>query len=171
MSDGVTIRNAALEDIGGILAIFNEAIVNTMAIWIDEPVDMDERTKWFRDHQSAGFPIIVAVDEAGDVAGYGAYGDWRPYAGYLYTVEHSIYVDPAHQGRGIGAALLKELIGRARAQGLRDMIACIDSGNEGSIRLHEKFGFETKGEFPGVGRKAGQKRDLTIMQLTVDKMK
>jgi L-amino acid N-acyltransferase len=160
------IRPATDADLPAILAIYNDAVLNTTAIWNETPVDLENRSAWMRARTAAGFPIYVA-DEAGRVAGYGSFGDFRPFEGYRVTVEHSLYVDPAARGRGLGKALLTALVDEARRLGKRAMIGGIDGANEVSIALHRKFGFVEVGRLPGVGTKFGRPLELVLMQKTL----
>ncbi|MFC7610415.1 GNAT family N-acetyltransferase [Teichococcus aestuarii] len=79
------------------------------------------------------------------VRGFASYGDFRPFAGYAATVEHSVYVDPAAQGKGIGRALLEALVAHAQGAGLHVMVGAIEAGNAASVALHRKAGFEEAG--------------------------
>jgi phosphinothricin acetyltransferase len=115
-------------------------------------------------HRDAGDPVVVAVDGANAVVGYGSFGPFRPLAGYAATVEHSVFVADGHQGRGVGQRLLDELVARALAQGRRVMVAAVDGGNDGSIRFHRRNGFVEVGLMPGVGTKRGVARDLVLLQ-------
>ncbi len=165
---GMTLLRPAQDaDLDAILAIHNDAIAHSRAIWTDAPVDRAEREEWLQTRRAAGHPVIVA-DVEGVVAGYASYGPWRPKSGYRYTVEDSIYLDGRFRGRGIGGLLLGELIGLARGAGMRVMIADIESGNTASIRLHERFGFEHAGTLRHVGTKFGDRLDLAILQLPLD---
>ncbi|WP_328392148.1 GNAT family N-acetyltransferase [Nocardia sp. NBC_00416] len=162
------VRDARTGDLPEILEIHNKAIVETTAIWDDEPVELDERLAWFRNRTEHGRPVLVA-EVGGAVAGYASYGPWRPKSGYRHTVENSVYIADRFQRRGIGAALLAELIARAGKSGdIHAVIAVIESSNTGSIALHERFGFRTVGVLPEVGRKFGRWMDLTLMQLTLE---
>lgn len=152
----------------GITAIHNHAVERTTAIWDEDPVDLADRARWTDERRAAGFPVIVAVDEAGAVLGFGSYGTWRTRSGYRRTVEHSVYVREDQRGRGLGTQLLTSLIDRARAQGIHVMVAGIESGNVGSIRLHERLGFTTTGTMPQVGEKFGRWLDLSFLQLRLD---
>lgn len=158
------IRDTITEDLPSILAIHNDAITTTTAIWDETEVGLDERITWFDGRLRAGFPVLTAVVD-GVIAGYASYGQWRPKSGYRLTVEHSVYVDKAFHRRGIASALLAELIARARTAGIHAMIAGIESGNTTSIALHDKFGFVTVGQLPEVGVKFDRWLDLTLMQL------
>lgn len=162
------IREARPEDVGGIAAIYNDAVACTTAIWNETPVDAANRRAWLADRQRAGYPVLVAVDEAGVVLGYASFGDWRAFEGYRHTVEHSVYVRSDRRGGGIGKALMQALIARARAIGKHVMVAGIEAGNAGSIALHERLGFERVGLMPQVGTKFGRWLDLAFLQLVLD---
>ncbi|MEU2040634.1 GNAT family N-acetyltransferase [Nocardia niwae] len=161
------IRDATTDDLPAILEIHNANIAASTAIWDTERVGLEERLGWFQARTGAGLPVLVAEID-GALAGYASYGPWRTKSGYRYTVENSVYVDDRFQRRGIATALLTELIDRARRTGaVHAMIAAIESGNSGSILLHERFGFRTVGVLPEVGYKFGRWMDLTLMQLTL----
>jgi L-amino acid N-acyltransferase len=157
------IRDATEADLPDILAITNEAIVNTTAVWTLAPATLEARFGWLKERQGRGFPVLVAEVD-GAVAGFASYGDYRPWDGYLHTVEHSVYVHPRAQGHGIGRALLQTLIERAEGQGKHVMIAGIEAGNAGSIALHRKAGFQQAGVLHEVGRKFGRWLDLLFME-------
>ncbi|MDQ0743208.1 L-amino acid N-acyltransferase YncA [Clavibacter sp. B3I6] len=160
------IRPAEPRDIDDLLEIRNDAILNSTALWTDEPVDRAEREAWFRRAAEEGDPILVAEVD-GAMAGYGTYGPWRRMSGYRFSVEDSVYVHDAHQGRGIGRALLEALVAHARAAGKRAVFADIEAGNTGSIRLHERLGFRRVGLLPGIGWKHGRPLDLAILHLSL----
>jgi L-amino acid N-acyltransferase len=161
------IRTANEGDAEVIADIYNDAVLNTTAIWNEKTVDFLNRIKWMRDRKDAGFPVLVAVDE-GKVLGYASYGDWRPWDGYRHTVEHSVYVHKEARGKGAGVALMAELIQLAQQQGKHVMVAGIESGNEASIALHKKLGFTDVGRMNEVGTKFGRWLDLTFLQLRLD---
>ena len=158
------IRDAIESDLPAILAITNEAIANTTAVWNNTPATLEARTAWMRERQARGFPVLVATD-GGKVLGFASFGDFRPFEGYLHTVEHSIYVAPEAQGRGVGKALLAALVERARALGKHVIVGGIEAGNTASIALHTRAGFVETGRLPEVGRKFGRWLDLVFMQL------
>lgn len=161
------IRDATEDDLPGILAIHNDAVLNSTAIWSVHTVDIENRRAFLRDRQARGFPFLVAADHA-DILGYASFGDFRPHDGYFRTVEHSVYVDRHRRRRGIAAALMPPLIERARALGKHVMIGGIDAANEPSIRLHESLGFERVGLLPQVGYKFDRYLDLLFMQKLLD---
>ncbi|MCK6187284.1 MULTISPECIES: GNAT family N-acetyltransferase [unclassified Pseudomonas] len=161
------IRDATEKDLPAIRDIYNDAVRNTTAIWNEQPVDLANRLAWFTARQAQGYPILVAV-ENDEVTGYASYGDWRPFEGFRYSVEHSVYVHNDQRGKGLGPRLMNALIERARAGGKYVMVAAIESGNQASIRLHERLGFITTGQMPQVGIKFGRWLDLTFMQLALN---
>ncbi|MGY4531741.1 L-amino acid N-acyltransferase YncA [Pseudomonas sp. TE3786] len=163
----MTIRDAIPADLPAIRDIFNDAVLNTTAIWMDATVDLANRAAWFAARAQQGYPILVAIDEADEVVGYASFGDWRPFDGFCNTVEHSVYVRSDQRGKGLGPLLMHALIERAKACGKHVLVAAIESGNTASIRLHERLGFITTGQMPQVGRKFGRWLDLTFMQLIV----
>jgi phosphinothricin acetyltransferase len=161
------IRDAVPADAAAILLIYNHAALNTTAIWNDAPSDLAGREQWLTARGAAGFPVLIAELD-GVVAGFASFGDFRAWDGYRFTVEHSIYVDPARHRAGIGRALLEALIERARVAGKHAMIGGIEAGNAASIRLHESLGFREVGRLPQVGAKFGRWLDLVFLQLTLD---
>lgn len=162
------IRDADLRDAKGITAIYNDAVLHTTAIWNEQTVDTANRMSWLADRNKAGYPVLVAVNEAGDVLGYASFGDWRAWDGYRYTAEHSIYVRADQRGQGIGEVLLRALVERARSSGKHVLVAGIEAKNDASIRLHHKLGFEQVGYLKQVGAKFGRWLDLVFLQMILD---
>ncbi|GMA27492.1 GNAT family N-acetyltransferase [Arenivirga flava] len=161
------IQDADEAHLGGIAAIYNDAVLHSTAIWNERTVDAADRAIWLADRTAAGFPVLVALDEH-DVVGYASYGPWRAFDGFRHTVEHSVYVRGDQRGKGVGRALMKALIGRARTSGVHVMVAAVERGNVGSIRLHEQFGFTHAGVVEQVGAKFGRWLDLAFLQLVLD---
>lgn len=164
----MTIQDAREADLPGILAIYNDAVLNSTAIWNETEVDLANRLAWLAERRAAGFPVLVAQDVAGAVLGYASYGTWRSIEGFRHSVEHSVYVRADQRGQGLGPALLTALIERARAARLHVMVAAIERENAASIRLHERLGFVVTGQMPQVGRKFDRWLDLTFMQLILE---
>ena len=162
------IRHATFDDLEAILEIYNDAVINTVAIWNEQTVDLQDRREWLIQHEDQGYPVLVGVDDNDDVLGYATFGDWRPWEGYRHSVEHSVYVRSDRRGGGIGKRLMRELIDCARTTGKHVMVAGIEASNEGSIRLHKKLGFQEIGTLREVGSKFGRWLDLTFMQLILD---
>ncbi|QVM96230.1 MULTISPECIES: GNAT family N-acetyltransferase [unclassified Pseudomonas] len=162
------LRDAVPADLPGIREIYNDAVLNTTAIWNEQAVDLANRQAWFDARQAQGYPILVAVDAGGQVLGYASFGDWRPFEGFRHTVEHSVYIRSDQRGNGLGPRLMQALIERARACNKHVMVAAIESGNSASIRLHQRLGFTLNGQMPQVGVKFGRWLDLTFMQLILN---
>ncbi|MFG0380808.1 GNAT family N-acetyltransferase [Pseudomonas sp. zbq_18] len=161
----IQISDASEVHLPEILEIYNDAVLNSTAIWNETQVDLDNRRAWLLERRIAGFPVLVARGPQDQVLGYASYGPWRAIEGFRHTVEHSIYVRSDRQGLGIGPQLMEALLERARAAGLHVMVAAIESENRHSIRLHKRMGFEVTGQMPQVGRKFDRWLDLTFMQL------
>lgn len=159
----MTLREAHEDDLPGIVAIYNDAALNTTAIWNETPVDLANRRAWLKDRRDRGFPVLVA-SEGAEVLGYASFGDFRPFEGYRISVEHSVYVAQPARGRGLGRVLVEALFAPARALGKRVMIGGITGGNIASIALHQRLGFQETGRLLGIGTKFGQRLDLVFMQ-------
>lgn len=163
MKSPPSIRPATEADLPAILAIYNDAVENTTAIWNEKPADLDNRKAWFAERTAKHFPVLVA-ERDGAVIGYGSFGDFRPFDGYRVTVEHSVYVAKNARGQGAGETLLSALLAEAKRMNKHNMIGGIDASNTPSLALHVKFGFEEVGRMPGVGEKFGKPLDLVLMQ-------
>lgn len=166
-SGAINIRPATTADGPAILDIFNYAVLETMAVWTETPVSLENRLAMMRDRAVQGYPFLVAELD-GAIAGYASFGDFRHFDGYAATVEHSIYVAPQFHRRGVARALMPPLIEAARRCGKHVMVGAITADNEASIRLHAAFGFEKAGVMPQVGRKFGRWIDLLWMQKILD---
>lgn len=156
------------EHASAILEIFNDAIVHSTALYDYHPRPAESMVKWFEAKRAGNFPVIGAVDEAGELMGFASYGTFRPWAAYKYTVEHSLYVRKDFRGQGLGPKLLEKLIETAREQQVHVLVGGIDMSNEASIRLHEKFGFQHAGTIREAAFKFGRWLDLGFFQLTLD---
>jgi phosphinothricin acetyltransferase len=160
------IRPATVADLERIHAIYNDAILNTTAVWDEAPWPFERRLAWWEEHAGDPTTPVIAADVPGtQVAGF-AYLSWfRPKTGYRFTRENTIYVDPAFHGRRLGTLLMTDLIGRARALELHTLLAIIESTNEASIRLHASLGYTHAGTDRETGFKFGRWLDATTMQL------
>jgi L-amino acid N-acyltransferase YncA len=158
------LRAALPTDVISILSIYAHHVRHGLGTFETEPPDLHEMASRHAQITAAGFPYLVAV-EASAVVGYAYANQFRTRAAYRYTVEDSVYIAPDAQRRGIGKALLAELVARCNAQGLHQMLAVIgDSGNVGSIGVHRACGFEDVGVMKEVGRKFDRWVDVVIMQ-------
>jgi L-amino acid N-acyltransferase len=164
------VHEATERDLAAILAIYNEVIATSTAVYSLEPSTLEERRTWFRSRYSKGFPVLVALDSANnDVLGFASFGEWRgAWPGYRYTVEHTAHVRHDVRGQGVGRALVEALFPRALALGKHVMIGGIDAANDASIRFHERLGFERVAYFREIGHKFGRWLDLVFMQRFLD---
>ena len=160
----MTIRPAAIADLPAITAIYDHAVCTGTATFELDPPDLAEMTRRYRALAENHSPYLVAT-LGGVVGGYAYAGSYRHRPAYRFTVEDSIYLAPESRQRGIGTALLHDLIARSEAQGYRQMIAVIgDSANTGSIAVHMRAGFQMIGTHPNVGLKFGRWLDTVMMQ-------
>ena len=164
----IVIRDAREADLAAMLAIYNDAVLTTTAVYDYKPRSSGQQAAWFKAKQDQGLPVLAAED-GGGVVGFASYGPFRPWPAYLHSVENSLYVAPEQRGRGIGTLLLPALIQRAAERGLHTMIAGVDATNEPSLRLHAKFGFERVAQFREVGWKFERWLDLAFLQLILQK--
>lgn len=158
-----TLDNASRDDLAQILAIYNEVIRNSTAVFSDEEFSPARGQAWFDTKMERGFPLIVARDASG-ITGFGTFGEFRAWPGYRHSVEHSVHVRADRRGQGIGRAMVVELLGRAAASSKHVMIAGIDADNAVSIALHRSLGFTSAGHFHEVAFKFGRWLDLVFLQ-------
>jgi len=163
MTSTISIRKATEADVPSILELVNYEILNTTVLYEYEPRSLEEQLQWFHQKMQDGWPIIVAEHENA-VVGFGTFGKFRERVAYRFSVEHSVYVAHQHHGKGIGRALLTELVVSATNGGYHTMIAGIDSSNAGSVEFHRKLGFTEIGTFSEVGYKFDRWLDVTFMQ-------
>ena len=163
MSD-VEIRPASAADLPAITEIYDHAVSYGTATFELIPPDLAEMSHRFKTLADGGFPYLVAVLD-GRAIGYAYAGPYRPRPAYRFTVENSVYLQPAIHRRGIGLQLLQRLIAECEARGYRQMIAVIgDSANAGSVGVHARCGFAMIGTHPDVGFKFGRWLDTVMMQ-------
>src|SRR5579872_2947753 len=106
------LRDATEPDLQGLLAIYNEVLATSTAIFSSVPVTLEDRYAWWRGRTASGYPVLVAADDSG-VLGFATFGDFRSWPGYRFTVEHSVHVRSDRRGRGVGGQLVKALLTRA----------------------------------------------------------
>jgi phosphinothricin acetyltransferase len=166
----VAVRPARPADLPRIQEIYGHHVLHGLASFEETPPDLAEITQRFEAILARGLPYLAAEaapreGAAREILGYTYAGPYRPRPAYRFTVENSVYVAPGLEGRGVGRALLEELIVRCTALGLRQMIAVIgDSGHLPSIAFHESFGFTKIGTLSAVGFKFGRWVDSVILQ-------
>jgi L-amino acid N-acyltransferase YncA len=158
------IDNASGRDLPEILAIYNEVIRNSTAVYTEVELTRERGEVWFDTKVASGFPLIVARDASGVITGFGSFGEFRAWPCYRHSVEHSVHVRADRRGQGIGRRLVVELMGRASAMQKHVMIAGIDADNAASIKLHQSLGFINVGHFNEVGFKFGRWLDLVFLE-------
>lgn len=165
-----TVREALETDLPDVREIYNHYVANSTVTFDESPWSMRGlRTKYARIRE-LGYPFLVAVSPTGVVLGFAYVYPWKEKAAYRFTVENSIYLGPASTGKGLGTALLGEMLERARTAGVKEVIAVIaDRGADGSIALHERFGFEKTGSMGRVGFKFGRWLGVVMMQKSLAK--
>lgn len=161
------IRPSSDADLPAITAIYAHHVLHGTGSFETEPPSVADMTARRADVLSKGLPYLV-VEQDGKIAGF-AYGNWfKPRPAYRYSVEDSIYMAPELQGKGLGRALLAELLARFEAVGIRKVMAIVgDSANTGSVGIHLALGFAQVGIVDSCGWKFGAWRDIVIMQKTL----
>ena len=147
-----------------ILAIFNEAIANSTALYdykLRTPADM---AGWFEVKARKNYPVIGMENAAGELMGFASYGQFRERPAYKYTVEHSVYVHERHRRHGVARALMTRLIEVAEEQSYHVMVGGIDAANAASIALHAELGFVHCGTIHDAGFKFGRWLDLAFYE-------
>ena len=161
------IRDASADDMPGILAIYNDVIATSTAVYREDPATLDDRQQWFDARRAQEYPVLVAADASG-VVGFASYGDFRTWPGYRFSVEHTVHIRADQRGRGAGTSLMHALIRRAVDQGKHVIIGGVDADNEPSLRFHERLGFVRVAHLRQVGFKFGRWLDLVFVQRILD---
>jgi L-amino acid N-acyltransferase len=163
-SRAFTIRPATNDDVGAIVGIYNWAVNQTFATIDSEPLSTEEAAAWWEAHARRS-RLVVAADDSG-VIGWARLFPWKQRG--IDVVEDLVYVDPVHHGRGIGRALLTELIKQAQGLGYRTIVATVATDNRSGLLLHEKLGFETVGTLRNAANKFDRWMDITLMQRSLE---
>lgn len=160
----IVVRDAHEADVPAIREIYAEAVLHGLASFEETPPTVDEMLSRRARVLAMGLPYLAA-ERDGRVVGYAYATAYRDRPAYRHTVEDSVYVADGMRGQGVGRALLTALIAMCEAGPWRQMVAVIgDSGNGGSIALHESLGFRMVGTFEAVGFKLGRWVDTVLMQ-------
>lgn len=160
------IREARFEDLVAITNIYNESVLNSTATFDIEPKTLKDRMNWFQ-ARPKNLPLLV-VEKNKQVVAWGALSLFSDKAGYLYTLEDSLYVRQDLRGQGVASSLLNELIKRAEDIGCHSIIAKIVDDNLPSIKLHAKYGFVQAGYLKEAGRKFDRWLNVVLMQKIID---
>lgn len=159
-----TVRAATHDDLRAIVGIYNWAVNQTFATIDSEPLDAEEAAAWWEAHGKRS-RLLVATDDSG-VIGWARLFPWKQRG--FDVVEDLVYVDPVHQGRGIGKALLEELIKEAQGLGYRTIVATIATDNRSGLELHSKAGFEAVGTIRNAANKFDRWMDITLVQRALE---
>jgi phosphinothricin acetyltransferase len=158
------IRPVSDDDMAAIQTIYAHHVLHGLASWELQPPNVAELTARRDVLLAGGYPFVVAMVD-GELVGYASAGPYRTRPAYRFTVENTIYLHPDRPGQGIAQPLLQRVIDDCTARGYRQMIAVVgDSGNQPSIRFHEKMGFRQVGLINAIGWKAGRWLDSVILQ-------
>jgi phosphinothricin acetyltransferase len=160
------IREACEADAAQIATIYNHYVENTVVSMEYEAITGATMASRIAGVQASGLPWLVLVED-GIISGYAYASAWRARIGYRHAVESSVYLAPARQGRGLGTLLYTRLLERLRALDCHTVIGGIALPNQGSVALHEKFGFTQVAQFREVGRKFDQWVDVGYWQLQI----
>ena len=157
------LRLACVEDSEAIRAIYNREVLGSTVTTDLVARSPEDQLAWMDEHSGA-HPAVVAVDDRGEVCGFGSLSPYRSRPAYRTTVEDSVYVHPDHQGQGVGRSLLEELVALAGAHGFHAVMARIVGDHRASVGLHRACGFEEVGVEREVARKFGKWLDVVLMQ-------
>lgn len=162
------VRPATAEDLAAVADILAPYVHRTAVTFDEEPPTAADWSDRLADLAARGLPFLVAELD-GEVVGYAYASPWRPKAAYRYTVEDTVYLAPAAQGRGIGTRLLSALLDACSAAGVRQVVAVVADAPEaaGSLPLHRKLGFEVAGVLRDVGVKHGRSVSTMLLQRTL----
>ena len=164
MGEEFTVRAAVPSDLEPVAAICAHYVTTTVTTFEAVPPTAADWQRRLDDLARRNLPFLVA-EEDGAVCGYAYASPWRPKPAYRHTVEDTVYVSPAHTGRGLGRALLAALLTGCEQAGARQVIAVIaDTGSDASIALHRRLGFTSAGRLCRVGFKHGRWIDTVLMQ-------
>jgi L-amino acid N-acyltransferase YncA len=153
------IRLATPKDYPALVDIINDVILNTNAIYREEPHTLETRMPYFKEKEDKNIPIYVyELDHK--VVGFITYGPFRDNPGYRYTIEHSLHIDKQYRGQGIGKKLLKALISDLMGSEFRLIVGVIDVQNRASRKLHESIGFKLSGQIENVAIKHSEWLDV-----------
>ena len=159
------IRPAETRDLPNIREIYNHYVMNSTVTFDEKAMTLAELRRKFEKASKLKMPFIVAESPSQQILGYAYVYPWKEKAAYRFTVENSIYLGPASTGKGLGKALMQELLDRSKAAGIKEIIAVIaDKGADASIQMHKNFGFKDIGHMGKVGFKFGRWLGTVLMQ-------
>ena len=161
----VEVRRARIEDAEAVRAIYNREVLESTAVFDLVPRTLEDQRAWLADREGAYAVVVAALPgTGGPIVGFGALSPYRTRPAYATTVEDSVYVERGHHRRGVGRALLEELVRLATAHGFHSVIGRVVDANAASIALHRACDFEVVGTEREVGRKFGRWLDVVVLQ-------
>ncbi len=163
----IEIRISIPEELPRLTEIYNEAVLNSVATFDTEPKTVAERKDWFDLHQDPRYPLVSALINDMPV-GWGTLSPFHPRPAYNPTSEFSVYVDKDFRGKGVGRAILRDLLTRAKTLQYHSVIGMITGSNVPSLTMAKSIGFTQVGYYREVGRKFGAWQDVAVVQLFLD---
>jgi L-amino acid N-acyltransferase YncA/DNA-binding transcriptional ArsR family regulator len=160
---GMQIREATAADAAAIATIYNQGIADRVATLETEPRSAEERAAWLAAH-GARYPVLVAIDPDGTVAGWGSLNQFNPRPAYDHVADFSLYVARERRGQGIGDALLSALEERSRGLGFHKLVLAAFPTNKPGLRLYERHGFNLVGIYHEQGMLDGRWVDTMVME-------
>lgn len=164
MADGPRVIRCVPEHLEAIRAIYNHEIGHGTALYEYEPRSAEVMAAWWATKVAGDLPVFGVELEPGQLAGFATWGPFRPFPAYLYSLEHSVYVDPRYRRHGVGTALLEAVVHEATARGLHVLVGGIDAANTASRELHRGLGFTHVGTIREAGFKFDRWLDLEFWQ-------
>lgn len=162
---GFELRPAVMADLPHVREIYNYYVANSTVTFDEKPVTLASMRGKLARADKGGYPFIVAQSRSGEILGFAFVLPWKDKSAYRYTVENTIYLGPAATGKGVGKALMAELLARSKAAGVKEVVAVIaDRGADASIGLHAAFGFKESGRMGRVGFKFDRWLGTVLMQ-------
>jgi L-amino acid N-acyltransferase YncA len=164
ISEEAVVRRVRPDDLDAIARIYSRYVTDTIVSFEEEPPTVGDWLRRHREIDRRGMPFLAA-ELGGEIAGYAYCSPWRSRSAYRHTVEDSVYLAPHAVGRGVGRALLTELLSRCADLDVRQVVAVIvRPGDPAPVALHERLGFVAVGTLRKVGYKNGRWLDTLLMQ-------
>ena len=157
----IRIRDVQERDLPAMLEIYNQIIRDTKAVWKTQETNLAERKVWFTKLKKDNFPILLAEKQK-ELVGFCSLNHFRVGEGYFTTAEHTVHTSANHRNQGIGRALMKQIILRAKQMKLHCIVGGIDGSNQVAHKFHQSLGFQNCGELPETGKKFGKWLNLTF---------
>ncbi|RAI99363.1 phosphinothricin acetyltransferase [Chitinophaga skermanii] len=162
-SEPVIYRNATIDDLPEIVAIYNTIVAGRMVTADTEEISVESRVKWFHDHNPQTRPLLMIHTPSGETVGWVSFSSFYGRPAYNGTAEISIYLSEAQRGKGYGKIVLQDMMKAAPQYDIKTILAFIFAHNEPSMKLFLQNGFAEYGHFPNVAVLDGVERTLMIL--------